>query len=78
MRDRTATPNGDRRGIEAAAVTDHTSLQQIRHWVMAHRLEVWRVCTGFRIDELGLGEVIASQNSDGSGPWLASAGTWRR
>jgi hypothetical protein len=42
-----------------------------------------RVCTGFRIDELGLADLISSPDSDrsrrqgrpdGSGPWLASDG----
>ena len=34
--------------------------QQICHWIMAHKLEAYRVCNGFRIDELGLGEPLSA------------------
>lgn len=87
MMKQTGTPHGDRPEIEAAAVSDHTPIQQIRHWVTAHRLDACRVCTGFRIDELGLADLISSPDSDrshrqgrtdGSGPWFASAASWRR
>jgi hypothetical protein len=40
-----ATPYGDRPEIEAAAVTDHGSMQQMREWIMAHKLEAHRGCT---------------------------------
>jgi hypothetical protein len=77
-------PHRARREAEAAAATDHAAVQQIRHWMAAHRLEAHRGCTGFRIAELGLVELIASPGSDpshrqgktvGSGPRAAS---WRR
>jgi hypothetical protein len=87
MRSRTATPQGDRSEIEAAALTDHIPARQIRHWITAHRLQACRACTGFRIAELGPADLISSPDSgrsprpggtNGSGPWFASAGTWRR
>ena len=87
MRNETGTPRGDRREVEAAAVIDHAAVKQIRYWMAAHRLGAHRGCTGFRIDESGLAELIASPGSDPShcqgrtvrsGPRLASAGTWRR
>lgn len=85
MRNQTGTPQGD--GPEIEEATHHTAVRQTRHWMAAHRLAAHRGCTGFRIDESGLAELIASPGSDpshcqgrtvGSGPRLASAGTWRR
>jgi hypothetical protein len=79
-------PNGDRHGIKAAAFT-HPRAQQIRHWITAHRLQACRACNGFRITELGLAGLISSPDSDlsprqgktdRSGPWYATAATWRR
>jgi hypothetical protein len=64
MTDRTATRHGDRPQIEPAAdVTDNSPVQQIRHWVMAHKLDACRVCTGFRVDELGLRELASALRS---------------
>ena len=61
MKSRTATPHGDRPEIEQAAdVTVNNSVPQICHWIMAHKLEAYRVCNGFRIDELGLGEPLSA------------------
>jgi hypothetical protein len=80
-------PHRDRPGIEAAASANHVHMQQMREWMMAHKLQAHRGCTGFRIDELGFAELIASPGSDrsprpgrpdGSGPRFASAATWRR
>jgi hypothetical protein len=55
--------------MEAAAVTDHTAVQQVRDWAMAHRLDACRACNGFRIETLGLGEFIPAIRStrDGMG-----------
>jgi hypothetical protein len=87
MRHPTATLDGDGPEIEAAATTDHTLIHQVRHWAMTHGLGACRVCTGFRIDELGLAHVFSlpdldpshrQSRTDGSGPWFASTGTWRR
>ena len=87
MRNERGMPHRGRRAAEAATVIDHAAVQQIRHWMAAHRLEAHRGCTGFRIDELGFAELIASPGSDrsphpgrrdGSGPRFASAATWRR
>ena len=87
MRNETGMPRGGRRAAEAATVIDHAAVQQIRHWMAAHKLQAHRGCTGFRIDDLGLAELIASPHSnrsprpgrtDGSGPRFASAATWRR
>ena len=80
-------PHRDRPGIEAAASANIAHMQQMREWMMAHKLQAHRGCTGFRIDDLGLAELIASPGSDRSraqgrtdesGPWFASATTWRR
>jgi hypothetical protein len=80
-------PYRDRPGIEAAASAYHAHMKQMREWMMAHKLQARRGCTGFRIDELGLAQLIASPGSDrshrhgrtvGSGPRLASTATRRR
>ena len=80
-------PHRDRPGIEAAASANIAHMQQMREWMMAHKLQAHRGCTGFRIAELGLADLIASPGSDrsphpgrrdGSGPRFASAATWRR
>ena len=77
----------DHRPVVEPAATDHASVQQYCHWALAHKLHACRVCTGFRVDELGLAHLVASPASDrshgqsrtdGSAPWLASAATWRR
>ena len=57
MTSRTASPRGDRPAVEPAA-TDHTAVHQIRSWIMGHRLQGHRVCTGFRVDELGFSEFL--------------------
>ena len=57
MTSRTASPRGERPAVEPAA-TDHTAVQQMRHWAAAHRLEGHRGCTGFRVDELGFSEFL--------------------
>jgi hypothetical protein len=64
MTDRTATRHGDRPQIEPVAdVTDNGRVQQMRDWIMAHKLDACRVCTGFRIDELGLCELASAPRS---------------
>ena len=63
MRNPTAKPHDHRPVIEAAAVTDHTAVQQICHWAVAHKLEAHRVCTGFRLGELGLVELFSTLQS---------------
>lgn len=63
MTDSTAMPHGDRREIEQAADVSVTPAQQICYWAMAHRLDACRGCTGFRIEELGLADIIASPHS---------------
>lgn len=64
MTDWTATPHGDRRGIEPAAdVTVNNPVQRIRHWIVAHKLDACRVCIGFRIDELGLRDLASAPRS---------------
>lgn len=82
MRHRTATPHGDRPGIEQLPDIDVTPAQQIRHSAMAHKLEGCRRCNGFRIEEVGLGHLISSldcdrshrqRGTDGSRPRFASA-----
>ena len=82
MMKQTGTPHGDRPEIEAAAVSDHTPIQQMRHCVSAHRLDACRVCTGFRIDELGLADLVSAPDSgrsrtqgrgNGSRPRFANA-----
>lgn len=88
MKNRVATRDGDRRAIEQVADVPHSiAVQHIRQWIMAHRLDACRVCTGFRIDELGLADLISSPYSerrqrqrrmDGSSPRFASAQTSRR
>jgi hypothetical protein len=87
MTEPTATAHGDRREIEHATDVTLTPDQHLRHWIVAHKLEGYRGCNGFRIEELGLAHLISSPESDrshrqgktdGSGPSFASAGTWRR
>ena len=51
-------PYRDRPGIEAAASAYHAHMKQIRSWIMGHRLQGHRVCTGFRVDELGFSEFL--------------------
>ena len=65
MTDRTATPQGDRPPIEPA-LTDHNPVQQICEWIMAHKLEGHRVLQRFRLEELGLSDLISSPESDRS------------
>ena len=86
-RNETRMPHGDLREAEAAASANHAHTQQMREWMMAHKLQAHRGCTGFRIAELGLTEIISSPDSDrsrrhgradGSGSWFASAATRRR
>jgi hypothetical protein len=86
MTDRTATPHGNRPHIEQIAALTGTPAQQICKWITAHKLEACRDCNGFRIEELGLADLLSSPESDrshrrrrtdGSGPSFASAGTWR-
>ena len=81
-----ALPHGDRHEIEQAADVSVKPAQQIRHWIVAHKLEACRGCNAFRIEELGLADLISSPDSDrshrqgrtdGSGPWSASAETSR-
>jgi hypothetical protein len=62
MTDRAATPHGDRPESEIA-LTDSIPVQQIREWIMAHRLDACRACTGFRIDELGLRDLASAPRS---------------
>lgn len=63
MTERTATPHGERPQIEQTTDITGTPIQQICHWIVAHKLEACRVCTGFRIDELGLTEVRSALRS---------------
>jgi hypothetical protein len=87
MTNETRMPQGDLREAEVAASANHAHTQQMREWMMAHKLQAHRGCTGFRIAELGLVELIAAAVSDrsprpgrpdGSGPCFASASAWRR
>jgi hypothetical protein len=69
MTAQTATHDGDPLKIKgAAAIADHAHVQQIREWIMAHKLEAHRGCTGFQIEELGLADLVSSTDS----------GRWRR
>ena len=63
MADPTATPRGDPPESEQVADVTITPAQQICYWAMAHRLDACRGCTGFRIEELGLADIIASPHS---------------
>jgi hypothetical protein len=63
----TAMPHGDRREIEQAADVSVTPAQQI-YWAMAHRLDACRGCTGFRIEELGLANLVSASDSGRSRP----------
>ena len=85
MTDQTAIPDRDRPKIEQA-ITDHNPVQQVCHWIVAHKLEGYRGCNEFRVEELGLAHLIASPHSDRlrrqgkadrSGPWFVNAGIWR-
>lgn len=58
MKDRTATPHREPPEIEQAPVITDKQDQQICHWAMAHKLDACRACIGFRIEELGLGELV--------------------
>jgi hypothetical protein len=78
-------PHGDRPVVEPAA-TDHASVQQFRYWIRAYGLQAHRGCTGFRIDELGLADLISSPDpdlkprqgrTDGSGLSFAPRLNWR-
>ena len=62
MRDGTATPR-ERPEIEQAPVITHGQDQQIRDWIMIHKLEACRVCGAFRIDDLGLTELRSALRS---------------
>ena len=60
MSNSTKTPRGDRTEIEQVpAVVVNNPVQQICHWARAHKLEACRGCNGFfRIEEVGLGELV--------------------
>jgi hypothetical protein len=82
MTDRTATHDCDRLNIEQAADFTPMPLQQICEWAIAHKLDAHRVCTGFRLDELGLADLVSAPDSgrsrtqcrgDGSRPTFAMA-----
>jgi hypothetical protein len=64
MTDRTATNDGDRLKIEQADAT--IPVEQICAWIKAHKLEAHQVCTGFRIEDLGLSEFRPALRSMGS------------
>jgi hypothetical protein len=63
MRDSTATPRGDRPQIEPLADLTVTPVQQVCDWAMAHKLDACRACNGFRIEELGLSELLPAPRS---------------
>jgi hypothetical protein len=58
MTDATATSHGDRVQIAQIADLTVTPVQQVCDWIVAHKLDACRACTGFRIEELGLGELV--------------------
>jgi hypothetical protein len=62
MTDQTAIPDRDRPKIEQA-ITDHNPVHQVCHWIIAHKLVARRACTGFRIEELGLSELLPALRS---------------
>ena len=63
----TATPHGDRREIEQIADLIVTPVQQVCQGIVVHKLDACRACTGFRIEELGLGELIPALRSTRDG-----------
>jgi hypothetical protein len=63
MRNPTAKRHDHPPVMEAPAVADHTAVQQICHWAMAHKLQAHRVCSGFRLHELGLAELVSAVRS---------------
>jgi hypothetical protein len=69
MTDPTAMPHCDRSEIEQAADVTVTRARHMRDWIMAPKLDACRACNGFRIETLGLGELIPALRStrDGMG-----------
>jgi hypothetical protein len=63
MRNRAAKPDRDRPVMEPAAVTGHAAIQQLRDWIMAHKLAACRGCNGFLIEDLGLVDLMLSPDS---------------
>jgi hypothetical protein len=57
MTDTTATFHHDRPDVEQV-IADQNPVQQICHWAMAHKLDACRACIGFRLEDLGLGELV--------------------
>ena len=45
--------------FEQAAAFGGVPIQQICQWMMAHKLEAYRVCGGCRIDELELAALLS-------------------
>jgi len=72
MTDATAVPHRDRPQIEQLTDLTVTPVQQVCDWIVAHKLDACRACIAFRIEELGLGELVPALRSRRDGLGLKS------